>query len=158
MITYACPGYIISLSSLQNKCWTLTGKTGVGPASFPSLSYINFGKIVLRLGKLLILFWRLIEPQMACIREFIMANILHIQMYFIEKNSFHFNLKFLWNFNVKYFYSKLNLIVFALKDPVNDRSSLFQVIAWCQRGTKRLPEPMMTHFADSYMCHQQGYI
>ena len=27
--------------------WTLTGKTWVGPASFPSLPYINFGKIVL---------------------------------------------------------------------------------------------------------------
>ena len=30
--------------SLQNKCLTLKGKIWVGPASFPSLSYINFGK------------------------------------------------------------------------------------------------------------------
>ena len=38
---------------------TLTGKIWVGPASFPSLSYINFDKIVLRSGKFQILFWRL---------------------------------------------------------------------------------------------------
>ena len=34
---------------------TLTGKIWVSPASFPSLSYINFGKIVLRSGKFQIL-------------------------------------------------------------------------------------------------------
>ena len=39
---------------------TLTGKIWVCPASYPSLSYINFGKIVLRSGKFQILFWRLI--------------------------------------------------------------------------------------------------
>ena len=38
--------------------WTLTGKTGVVPAGFPSLPYTNFGKIVLRSGKFH-LFWRL---------------------------------------------------------------------------------------------------
>ena len=42
---------------------TLTGKIWVGPASFPSLSYINFGKIVLRSGKFQILFWRLCISQ-----------------------------------------------------------------------------------------------
>ena len=41
---------------------TLTGKIWVGPASFPSLSYINFRKIVLRSGKFQILFWRLSYP------------------------------------------------------------------------------------------------
>ena len=35
---------------------TLTGKIWVGPASFSSLSYINFGKIVLLSGKFQILF------------------------------------------------------------------------------------------------------
>ena len=35
---------------------TLTSKIWVGPASFPSLSYITFGKIVLRSGKFQILF------------------------------------------------------------------------------------------------------
>ena len=38
---------------------TLTSKIWIGLASFPSLSYINFGKIVLRSGKFQILFWRL---------------------------------------------------------------------------------------------------
>ena len=40
---------------------TLNDKIWVCPASFPSLSYINFGKIVLRSGKFQILFWRLIS-------------------------------------------------------------------------------------------------
>ena len=39
---------------------TLTGKICVSPASFPPLSYINFGKTVLRSGKFQILFWRLL--------------------------------------------------------------------------------------------------
>ena len=39
---------------------TLTGKIWVGPTSFPSLSYINFGKIVVRSEKFQILFWRLV--------------------------------------------------------------------------------------------------
>ena len=38
---------------------TLTGKIFVCPTSSPSLSYINFDKIVLRSGKFQILFWRL---------------------------------------------------------------------------------------------------
>ena len=45
---------------------TLTGKNGVSPASFPSLPYINFGKIVLRSGKFQILFWRLGLMQERC--------------------------------------------------------------------------------------------
>ena len=51
------------LTSLQNKYQTgqqtLTGKIWVGLVSFPSLSYINFGKIVLQSSKFQILFWRL---------------------------------------------------------------------------------------------------
>ena len=39
--------------------WTLTGKTWVGPTSFPSLPYINFIKFLLWSGKYQILFWRL---------------------------------------------------------------------------------------------------
>ena len=46
--------------------WTLTSKTGVGPAGFPSLPYINFGKIVLRSGKFQILFWRLNQLKYSC--------------------------------------------------------------------------------------------
>ena len=40
---------------------TLPSKIWVSPASFPSLSYINFGKIVLQSCKFQILFWRLLE-------------------------------------------------------------------------------------------------
>ena len=47
--------------SLQNKCQTVDPDRQklVGPTGFPSLPYINFGKIVLRSGKFPILFWRL---------------------------------------------------------------------------------------------------
>ena len=39
---------------------TLTGKNGFGPAGFPSLPYIKFGKIVLQSGKFQVLFRRLL--------------------------------------------------------------------------------------------------
>ena len=45
---------------------TLTGKIWVGPASFPSLSHTNFGKIVLRSSKFQILFWRLYHTSSKC--------------------------------------------------------------------------------------------
>ena len=40
--------------------WTLTGKTVVGPAGFPSLPCLNFDKILLLSSKFQILFWRLV--------------------------------------------------------------------------------------------------
>ena len=42
---------------------TLTGKIWVGPASFTSLSYINFGRIVLQSSKFKIFFWKLIQQK-----------------------------------------------------------------------------------------------
>ena len=33
----------------------------------------------------------------------------------------------------------------------DDRSALIQVIAWQWIGDKPLPEPMMTHFTDTYI-------
>ena len=42
---------LISVFKISAGPRTLTGKICVGPASFPSLSYINFAKIVLRSGK-----------------------------------------------------------------------------------------------------------
>ena len=32
--------------------------------------------------------------------------------------------------------------------PLKNKSALAQVMAWCQTGTKPLPEPMMTHITD----------
>ena len=55
--------YIYTVFKISAGPRTLTGKIWVGPASFPSLSYINFGKIVLRSGKFQILFWRLYIQQ-----------------------------------------------------------------------------------------------
>ena len=37
---------------------------------------------------------------------------------------------------------------FIPMDPVDDKSSLVQVVAWHQTGDKPLPEPMMTQFID----------
>ena len=57
-----CVSYIANIMSIfkiSARPRTLTGKTGVSPTGFPSLPYINFGKIVLQSGKFQILFWRL---------------------------------------------------------------------------------------------------
>ena len=59
IFTYRGPYAVFKISAGPQ---TLTVKIWVGPASFPSLSYINFGKIVLRSGKFQILFWRLLMP------------------------------------------------------------------------------------------------
>ena len=42
---------------------------------------------------------------------------------------------------------------FVPKGPIDNKSVLVQVIAWCRRGEKPLPEPMLTQFTD-YMRHQ----
>ena len=39
----------------------------------------------------------------------------------------------------------------ASRCPIDNKSSLVQVLAWCRAGTKPLPEPMMTKF--SVRCH-----
>ena len=36
--------------------------------------------------------------------------------------------------------------------PIGNLSSLVQIMAWCQRGDKPLPEPMMTKSNDTYIC------
>ena len=60
--------YISTVFKLSVGLRTLTAKIWVGPANFPSLSYINFRKIVLWYGKFQILFWRLygINPSSLC--------------------------------------------------------------------------------------------
>ena len=37
--------------------------------------------------------------------------------------------------------------------PIDNKSALVQVMAWCQTGNKPLPEAMMTQFTDEYMQH-----
>ena len=54
-----CGDKTISVFKLSAGPGTLTSKIWVGPASFPSLSKKNFGKIMLQSGKFQILFWRL---------------------------------------------------------------------------------------------------
>ena len=39
---------------------------------------------------------------------------------------------------------------FVPKSPINNESSLVQVMACRRFGTKPLPKPMMTHFNDAY--------
>ena len=42
---------------------------------------------------------------------------------------------------------------FVPKGPIDNKSSLVQVMAWRRIGDKPLHEPMMTKFNDTYMCH-----
>ena len=43
---------------------------------------------------------------------------------------------------------------FVPRSPVDSKSALVQVMAWCRIGNKPLPESMMIRFTDTYMCHQ----
>ena len=42
---------------------------------------------------------------------------------------------------------------FVPKGPIDNKSSLVQVMAWRQTGDKPLPEAKMTQFTDTYMRH-----
>ena len=39
------------------------------------------------------------------------------------------------------------------KNPINQKTALFQAMAWCQTGQKPLPKPMMTQSTEAYMWH-----
>ena len=42
---------------------------------------------------------------------------------------------------------------FVPKGPIDNKSALVQVMAWCRTGDKTLPEPVLTQFTDAYMRH-----
>ena len=42
---------------------------------------------------------------------------------------------------------------FVPKGPIDNKSALLRVMAWCWTGDKPLPEPNLTKFADAYMQH-----
>ena len=44
---------------------------------------------------------------------------------------------------------------FAPKDPIDNKSALVQVMAWCQTGNKPLSEPMLTQFTEFIEVHMQ---
>ena len=46
---------------------------------------------------------------------------------------------------------------FVPKGPIDNKSALVQVMAWCRTGDKPLPEPMLTQFTDAYMRHWRGW-
>ena len=37
------------------------------------------------------------------------------------------------------------------RSPIDKTPALVQVMAWCQTGTKPLPEPMLTQFTGAYV-------
>ena len=43
---------------------------------------------------------------------------------------------------------------FVSKDLIDNDSALVEVMAWRRTGEKPLPEPMLTHFTDACMWHQ----
>ena len=77
--------YKLSVFKISAGPWTLTGKIWVGPASFPSVSYMNFGKIVLRSAKFQILFWRLNYD--TCNKKPAMGLLHKVQDEFIENEE-----------------------------------------------------------------------
>ena len=40
---------------------------------------------------------------------------------------------------------------FVPKNPIDNKSALVQVMAWCRTADKPLPEPMLTKFTDAYI-------
>ena len=42
---------------------------------------------------------------------------------------------------------------FVPRSPIDNKSALVQVMAWCRTGDKPLPEPLLTQFTDAYMRH-----
>ena len=41
---------------------------------------------------------------------------------------------------------------FVPRNPIDNKPSLLQVMAWRRTGDKPLPEPMLNHFTDAYIC------
>ena len=39
------------------------------------------------------------------------------------------------------------------KGPIDNKTALVQIMAWCRTGDKPLPQPMLTQFTDAYMRH-----
>ena len=62
----------------------------------------------------------------------------HFQMQFHKWKVFNFN---------------KNSLNFVPEGPIDNKSSLVQIMAWHRTGDKPLPEPMMTQFNDTYMRH-----
>ena len=42
---------------------------------------------------------------------------------------------------------------FVAKGPIDDKSTLVQVMAWRRTGNKPLPEPRLTQSTDAFMRH-----
>ena len=45
---------------------------------------------------------------------------------------------------------------FVPKGPVDSKSALVHVMAWCRTGDEPLHEPMLTKFTDAYICGTMG--
>ena len=44
-------------------------------------------------------------------------------------------------------------LMFVPKGPIDNKSALVQVMAWCWTGDKPLPVPMLDKFTDPYIQH-----
>ena len=47
---------------------------------------------------------------------------------------------------------------FVPSGPVDNESALVQVMAWRRTGDRPLPESMLAHFTDAYMCRQGRWV
>ena len=55
--------------------------------------------------------------------------------------------------NEKFFISIQIALKLVPEDPIDNKSAVVQVMAWCWTGGKPLPEPMLTQFTDANMQH-----
>ena len=46
------------------------------------------------------------------------------------------------------------MIQIVPEGPIDIKSALVQVMAWCRTGDKPLPKPMLAQFTDAYMWHK----
>ena len=66
--------------------------------------------------------------------------------------SRHFQMHFFFKENI-WMSIKISL-KFVPEGRIENKSASVEVMAWCRKGDKPLPKPMVTQFPDAYMRHQ----
>ena len=76
-------------------------------------------------------------------------------MIFPGRNNHHFadNIFNCIFINDKFCFAITISLKFVPDGPIDNKSALLQVMAWHWTGDKPLPEPVLTQFTDTFMCH-----
>ena len=67
----------------------------------------------------------------------------------------HFQMQFVYENRLISLKISLNVVP---KGPIDNKSSLVPVMAWCRKGDKPLREPMITQSSDAYMRHSAQWV